>query len=242
MEAKDDNRAIAHFDRPDETVDRSLAMRLLAPARRSPRQQRALETVRAILEAAAEVMATEGMARATTNRIAERAGVSIGSLYQYFPNKEAILARLMEEHHADIRATVKGALERLRDPACPLADAVSFVFDEIVALHRRKPVLYRLMAQSEALASDHGSGPEARHAETSELVAALKRRSEIQVANPDIAVHLVLETIGTLARWLVHAVPVGLNRADCAQEAVRMVCGYLGVSPDTGDEPPEGVS
>src|ERR1035438_527887 len=61
-------------------------------SRKSPKQSRAQETVKAILEAFTQVFSRDGASKANTNRVAERAGVSIGSLYQYFPNKEAILA------------------------------------------------------------------------------------------------------------------------------------------------------
>lgn len=66
--------------------------------RKQPRQQRALETRQAILEAAARVFAEYGYAAGTTNRIAEAADLSIGSLYQYFPNKDAILSALTDAH------------------------------------------------------------------------------------------------------------------------------------------------
>ena len=62
--------------------------------RRLPRQRRAIATVDAILEAAARILIDTGYASASTNRIAERAGVGIGSLYEYFPGKEAIFAEL----------------------------------------------------------------------------------------------------------------------------------------------------
>jgi AcrR family transcriptional regulator len=67
-----------------------------AHRRREPSQQRAQFTVEAIVEAAQQLMAEHGAQALTTRRIAERAGVSIGSLYQYFPNREAIIARLLE--------------------------------------------------------------------------------------------------------------------------------------------------
>lgn len=66
--------------------------------RKHPTQGRSRETVRAILEGAAQVLEREGYAAATTDRIAERAGVSVGSLYQYFPNKDAILLALGRCH------------------------------------------------------------------------------------------------------------------------------------------------
>jgi len=66
--------------------------------RRIPRQQRSQVTVEAIFEAVAQIVATQGEEALTTNRIAERAGVSVGSLYQYFPSKEAILSAMLDQH------------------------------------------------------------------------------------------------------------------------------------------------
>lgn len=67
-----------------------------AQPRKEPGQERARFTFDAILEAAARILRTEGPTHLTTNRIAEVAGVSVGSLYQYFPNKDAIVGRLIE--------------------------------------------------------------------------------------------------------------------------------------------------
>jgi AcrR family transcriptional regulator len=66
--------------------------------RKQPRQSRSRDTVAAVLKAAAQVFTSRGYAATTTNHIAERAGVSIGSLYEYFPNKDALLVALMEQH------------------------------------------------------------------------------------------------------------------------------------------------
>ena len=70
--------------------------------RKQPSQGRSRFTIRQIVEAAARVFEERGYAGATTNRIAERAGVSIGSLYQYFPNKESILVVLLEQHTQEV--------------------------------------------------------------------------------------------------------------------------------------------
>ncbi len=67
-------------------------------ARKAPLQSRSKQTVASILSAAAQVFADRGYANTTTNHIAERAGVSIGSLYQYFPSKDALLVALAERH------------------------------------------------------------------------------------------------------------------------------------------------
>src|SRR5256885_17137254 len=88
--------------------------------RRRPRQERSRETVEAIVEAAAQVFERHGYAAGTTNRIAERAGVSIGSLYQYFPNKDAIVAELARRHIAEIGAVAWPGLEALVENGPPL--------------------------------------------------------------------------------------------------------------------------
>ena len=91
-------------------------------SRKKPQQARSNDLVAAILEAAIQVLSKEGATRFTTTRVAERAGVSVGSIYQYFPNKAAILFRLQSDEWREttdmLRATLADAdrppLERLR--------------------------------------------------------------------------------------------------------------------------------
>ena len=80
-------------------------------SRKQPRQARSNELVRAILQAAVQVLAEEGAQRFTTARVAEKAGVSIGSLYQYFPNKAAILFRLQRDEWQQTTDLLRGILE-----------------------------------------------------------------------------------------------------------------------------------
>jgi AcrR family transcriptional regulator len=88
--------------------------------RRRPIQSRAQETVSVIFEATMEVLVGEGEASLTTNRIAERAGVSIGTLYQYFSTREAIIAAMMEQHRSRTMADLEGQLSKLKlANACP---------------------------------------------------------------------------------------------------------------------------
>ncbi|TPI49106.1 TetR/AcrR family transcriptional regulator [Mesorhizobium sp. B2-9-1] len=79
--------------------------------RKQPKQARATELVAAILQAATQVLAVEGAQRFTTTRVAERAGVSVGSLYQYFPNKAALLFRLQSDEWRQTTELLCGILE-----------------------------------------------------------------------------------------------------------------------------------
>ena len=74
-------------------------------SRRKPKQERAVALVDAVVEATAQILREGGPEAATTNRIAERAGVSIGSLYQYFPNKTALYTAVSERHVTKLEAT-----------------------------------------------------------------------------------------------------------------------------------------
>jgi AcrR family transcriptional regulator len=89
---------------PRDTVDN--------PLRKTPSQTRAMRTVDTLFEAATRILASEGEAGFTTNRIAERAGFSIGTLYQYFPSKEAIVVALVRRHRDRVLRELDVMLDR----------------------------------------------------------------------------------------------------------------------------------
>ena len=90
--------------------------------------------------AAAHILKREGFEHTTTNRIAEKAGVSVGSLYQYFPNKEAIVAALRERHNDWYDECVRAEFERNR--GLSLREGVRRAVERIVAVHALDPALH----------------------------------------------------------------------------------------------------
>jgi len=111
--------------------------------RKVPRQKRAIATFDAILEACARLLKAGDYASVTTNHIAERAGVSVGTLYEFFPNKEAIVAALAERHLGRLIAEVTEGLEvafRLDE-----WDAAEFLIRRVVTAVSRERELYQVL-------------------------------------------------------------------------------------------------
>ena len=134
-------------------------------SRKKPQQARSADLVAAILEAAIQVLAREGAQRFTTTRVAERAGVSVGSIYQYFPNKAAILFRLQSDEwqqttrmlHDTLRDTRRPPLERLRrlvhqfvESECDEA-AMRVALNDAAPLYRDAPEALEVRAASDGV-------------------------------------------------------------------------------------------
>jgi AcrR family transcriptional regulator len=122
-----------------------MARKLHTKPRKFASQERSRATVDALVEATARILVREGFDKASTNRIAEVAGVSVGSLYQYFPSKEALVAAVIERHQQEIMQTVRGELAEAL--ALPVAKAVRKLVAVAVAAHRVDPRLHRVLAE-----------------------------------------------------------------------------------------------
>lgn len=127
-------------------------------SRKQPQQARSTELVEAVLQAATQVLAQQGTARFTTARVAERAGVSVGSVYQYFPNKAAILFRLQSDEWTRTTELLQSILEDASKPPLERLRALvhAFVQSECeeselrVALHDAE-ALYRDAPEAHAV-------------------------------------------------------------------------------------------
>jgi AcrR family transcriptional regulator len=122
-----------------------MARRPLVKPRKIAFQKRSRATVDALVEATARILVREGFEKASTNRIAEVAGVSVGSLYQYFPGKEALVAAVIERHQREIMQTVRGELAQVL--AQPVEKAVRKLVAIAVEAHRVDPKLHRVLAE-----------------------------------------------------------------------------------------------
>jgi AcrR family transcriptional regulator len=116
--------------------------------RKTPVQARSAVTVEAISEAAVQVLLTHGSDRLTTTRVADRAGVSVGTLYQYYPNKRSLLFSVLENHLSVVATAVEIACERARHK--PLADMMREMVEAFVDIKIERAdisvALYRVSA------------------------------------------------------------------------------------------------
>ncbi|VTU39530.1 HTH-type transcriptional regulator RutR [Variovorax sp. PBL-H6] len=122
-----------------------MARRPLIKPRKLATQERSRATVDSLIEATARILVKEGFDKASTNRIAQLSGVSIGSLYQYFPSKEALVAAVIERHQQQIMQTVRSELARVSTQ--PLEEAVRRFVAVAVKAHRLDPQLHRVLAE-----------------------------------------------------------------------------------------------
>ena len=159
------------------------------PARRKARQARSQETVAAILEGSAQVLLEVGYARATTNRIAERAGVSVGSIYQYFDDKDRVFEALIRRETAAIASAVTRAAP---DPAQRLEHLLEDLLRLAIRASPRAPALVRELDRV-----PDGALRRAMADARAEVVRFLSglleaRRSHLSVDDPDLAARLVV--------------------------------------------------
>jgi len=122
-----------------------MARKPLTKPRKHATQGRSRATVDALIEATARILVTDGFDKASTNRIAEKAGVSVGSLYQYFPGKEALFTAVMKRHSQELMQVVRSALAEAE--ALPMEQAVRTIVAAAIEAHRIDPKLHRVLAE-----------------------------------------------------------------------------------------------
>jgi AcrR family transcriptional regulator len=195
-------------------------------ARKHPQQERSTRMVSDILEAAVRVLVREGARRFTASRVAEAAGVSVGSLYQYFPNKEAILFRLQTQEWAQTRALLDGILkDTARSPVERLRLTVRKFFETEyeeaafrVALEDAAP-LYR-------------DSPEARaqsQAGLSQVVAFIgEARPDLTADRRTRAAKVVMTTLSTVGESVSGTAKSKAEVDRWAVEIANMLTAYIG--------------
>lgn len=194
--------------------------------RKRPRQARSRATVEVILDATAQVLIRAGFDGLTTNMVAEVAGVSIGSVYQYFPNKMALVSALIERHLDSVHASVFSELARVRH--LPLGAAVRAMIELMLRARAVNPEIHRVLIEQVPR-----TGRMARVRDLDKVLHSAvtqfltMRRSELVVEDLDMATFLTVATIEAIATRAVLFAPSRLADPNLVDQTAVLVVGYL---------------
>ncbi len=209
--------------------------RPLTAPRKEAVQERSRATVDALLAATARVLVKEGYDRASTNKIALAAGVSVGSLYQYFPSKEALVAAVIDRHMGEMMDVVRTAL--LRVAALPLREAARELVRVMIDAHRLEPKLHRVLVEQIPRVGNLDAIESLDHEACTLVRAYLEaHREEVSVTDLDMAAFVAVTSVEALTHMAVVRRPSILDDANVdafVDEVTSLVVRYL-----QGDAPP----
>lgn len=194
--------------------------------KREPRQTRARQTVKRILDATAELVLELGVDGITTNKVAERASVNIASLYQYFPHKEALLSALLQNYWNNLTRQLNDLLDQLGDVS---VEESTRVWATIGITHYRQSggLLAELLRNQTTLANL----PEGRDFENRLMDAMrrflLKQRERLQVDNLDRAIYVAFTACSAvLTKHLLDSIPYYRDE-EIVEELVRLMVRFF---------------
>jgi AcrR family transcriptional regulator len=200
--------------------------KIVTKARKAPVQDRSKETARVILTATARVLVDVGYDHASTNKVAEVAGVSTGSLYRYFPSKEALVAALIERHVEEMLAVCESKLVEMAD--APLDAAAREIVRAILRAQSVNPRLHRILIQQVPRVGQLRN-VDALQERFGVLVKAYleNRKKELRPKNIDLAVFMLVRAVEAVAHAAVLERPELLVDGEMADELAQMVLRYL---------------
>src|ERR1043165_7358586 len=197
--------------------------------RKRPRQARSRATVDSVLEATARVLVKRGFDGLTTNLVADEAGVSIGSLYQYFPNKAALVGALIEKHVDEMQSLALSELTRVAQ--LPMSEAIRSVIETMIRAHAVSPELHRVLTEQVPRV---GRMAKLREIEaiTHRMVAGLlaSRKAELAIEDPDMAAFVLVSAIEAITHRAALFAPELLRDPRLVDETCAMVRRYLGAA------------
>ncbi|WP_206675539.1 TetR/AcrR family transcriptional regulator [Solimonas terrae] len=201
-------------------------MRRIEKPRKLPRQQRAQMTVDAILDAAARILSGDGYPAMSTNRVAELAGVSVGSLYQYFPNKDALVAALHERHGRQIHELLDVALRETEGSS--LRAVVTALVRAALQGHLIDPQLHRVLeAEFPFFDAPVAEGNDHLDVHARLRARLAEHRAEIAPRDLDLANYIVRTTVQTMVHAAVIDPPAAFTTAQLETSIIDLVMGYL---------------
>jgi len=176
---------------------------LVFEPRKTPVQARATVTVEAISAATIQVLLSQGAEQLTTTRVAYRAGVSVGTLYQYFPNKQSLLFAVLEHHLESVTAQVEDACEQARHK--PLAEMIKEVVEAFVDVKIARAdisvALYKVAPDVGGMVLVKRATERMRKA----IVRMLESAPDINSSPDEFAIRMMLAAMSGAMRWVLEA-------------------------------------
>ena len=200
--------------------------RLQISSRKQPQQARSAELVAAILQAAEQVLAKEGATRFTTARVAEKAGVSVGSVYQYFPNKEAVLSAIVDRYSDDVSERVTASLADRFDETGP--EMVRATLHALLDALEDNTELLRVVADELPRSENVARVVALEHRITGLMSAYLSARRPLigRDVAPTTAAWIMVHTMESLTvRYVLDRPPI--DRTTFVAELEHLVTAYL---------------
>jgi AcrR family transcriptional regulator len=197
--------------------------------RKPPSQKRSKATVDEILAAAAQVFESHGYAAGTTNRISHRAGVSIGTLYQYFPSKDAIAVALLERHIAETDHRLHEWVGHMVAEQHGLRAALHDYVAGMMEMHSGRPRLQHILLEESPLPERvHQALLEAERKAANVVSGLLRLYPEVRRPHLEQAGFVVVQTVESLThRYAAHPDEQIISRAGFIDELVTMLEAYL---------------
>lgn len=203
-----------------------MAVRRPKPSpRRTPKQARSRQTIDAVLQAVVKILKRDGVDAVTTNRIAEVAGVSVGSIYQYFPDKRAIFLALHDRHAEEVARLVDATV--VAHAGSPLEDVLCALMEALIDAHAPDPELYALL---DAEVPHRGAGAhslQGRLRNALRLALAANRKTADSPRDVERTLFVVAHMIDALSHGVVLGRPRQLSVSAAKDEAVKAVLAYL---------------
>jgi AcrR family transcriptional regulator len=192
-----------------------------------PVQRRSRQMLETILQATTRVLIQEGYASTTTNRVAEVAGISVGSLYQYFPSKDALLVALLRQHREAMVRVLASHLDGLSETT-PVETAVRALVRAMLEAHGVNPRLHRVMIE-QVLRKDARAEVDDFEPRVEQLLAdALYRyRDRLRVRDLDLAAFVLVRMVLGVAHAAVVDDPERARDPRLADEVGDVVLRYL---------------
>lgn len=196
--------------------------------RKTPIQARSTATVKAISEATIQVLLNHGVERLTTTRVAERAGVSVGTLYQYYPNKRSLLFAVLENHLNNVAAKVEAASESARHK--PLAGMIQEMVEAFVDAKMERAdisvALYRISADVGGPALAKRVNQRLRKA----VEAMLETARDTQSPPDKFSIEIMLSAMAGAMRSLLEAGPSPATVGKAREQLVLLCQSYMAVA------------